>query len=88
MKRPLILRPTSNVSISYGYIKCPFDKPIFVVNLQLKLFRATVANTDTESLTSLHILFDTYLNNMLAKFESNQKVQNLDLFDQKRTDVF
>ena len=32
-------------------------------------YRATIANANTESLTSLCILFDTYLDHILAKFE-------------------
>ena len=54
------------------------------VNLPLKLFRATVTNTDTGSLKSLHTLFDTYLDFMLTKFEVNRMVQNVqyvELFD-------
>ena len=43
-----------NVSISNGKIKCPIGKSFFAVNLALKLFHATVANTDTESPKSLH----------------------------------
>ena len=46
---------TSNVSIINGnYIKCPIGKSIFAINLPLKLFRATIANVDIESLNSLH----------------------------------
>ena len=45
---------TSNISISNGNIKRPIGKSIFAVNLPLKLFRATVANADIESLKSLH----------------------------------
>ena len=48
---------TSNVSVSNGNTKCPIGKSIFAVNLTLKLFRATVANSDTGSLKSLHALF-------------------------------
>ena len=33
-------------SISKGNMKCPIGKSISAVNLQLKLFRATVANAD------------------------------------------
>ena len=54
--------------------------------MPLKLFRATVANTDTESLMSLHTLFDTYLEYMLTKFVANRmvrSVQNMELFDKK-----
>ena len=52
-------------------------KTIFAVNLPFKLFRATVANTNTESLKSLYTLFDTYLDYMLAKFEPNRIVQDI-----------
>ena len=55
-------------------------------NLPLELFRATVANADIESLKSLHTLFDSYLDHMLAKFEPNcivQNVQKFELFDKK-----
>ena len=48
-------------------IKCPIGKPIFVVNFPLKIFRTTIANDDTESLMSLHTLFDMHLNHMLLK---------------------
>ena len=81
---------TFNVSISNGNIKCPIGKSFFAVNLLLKLFRATVANTDIRSLKSLHTLFDKYLDHMLLKFEQNYMVQttrNLELFD-KRTVYF
>ena len=63
---------TSNVS--NGNLKYPIGKSIFAVNLPLKLSRATVVNANTESLKSLHTLFDTYLDYMLAKFESNHTV--------------
>ena len=52
-----------------------------------ELFRATVANADTKTLKSFRTLFDTYLVYMLAEFEENrmvQNVQNFELFDQKR----
>ena len=55
--------------------------------MALKPFRATVANADIGSLKSLHTLFDTYLNYMLAKFEANIKVrnvQNFEFFDEKQ----
>ena len=39
-----------------------------------KTFCATVASTKTESLKSLHTLFDTYLDNMRAIFELNRIV--------------
>ena len=74
------------VSVSNSNIKFPIGKPIFVVNLPLKLSRATIANDDTGSLKSLHTLFDTHLDHMLAKFEPNRmvrNVQNFDLFDKK-----
>ena len=63
---------TSNVRVSNGNIKWPIGKSIFAVNLPLKVFRATVSNTDTGSLKSLHTLFDTYLDYMLTKFEANR----------------
>ena len=71
---------TSNVSVSNGTLKYPIGKSIFGVNLPLKLFRASVANANTESLKSLHILFDTYLDYMLAKFEPNRIVRNVQNF--------
>ena len=46
-----------------------------------------VANADTGSLKSVHSLFDTYLDHMLAKFESNsivRNVSNFELFDKKK----
>ena len=53
----------------------------FTVNLPLKLSRATVANADTGSLKFLHILFDTYLHHMLAKFDANHMAQNVQNFE-------
>ena len=41
-------------------IKCLIGKSFFAVNLPLNIFRATIANTDTENLKSLHTLFNTY----------------------------
>ena len=49
-------------------------KSIFAVNLSLKLFRGTVANSNNERLKSLHTLFNTYLAYILAKFEPNRIV--------------
>ena len=40
-------------------------------NLPLKLFPATVANADIDSLKSLHTLFGKHLDHMLVKFEQN-----------------
>ena len=60
----------------------PSEKTIFAVNLLLKLFPATVANADIESLKTLHTLFDKYLNPMVVQFGQNYMVQttrNLDL---------
>ena len=51
---------TSNVKVSNGKIKL-----FFAVNLKIKLFRATVANSNTGNLKTLHTLFDTYLDHML-----------------------
>ena len=70
-----------NVSLSNGNIKCLIGKSIFAVNLPLKLFHATVANTDTRSLKSLHTLFYTYLDHMLVKFKPNRIVQNVEKFE-------
>ena len=59
-------------------------KSNFAVDLSFKLFRATVANAGLGRLKSLHTLYDTYLDHLLAQFESNsmvQNVHNLDLLD-------
>ena len=59
---------------------------IFAVNLPLKLSPATVVNAEIGSLTSLHTLFDKYLDHILEKFDQNCKVQttrNFQLFDKK-----
>ena len=45
-----------------------------------------VANADTESLKSFRTLFDTYLDHVLAKFEANRivrNVQNCELFNKR-----
>ena len=66
----------------------PDRKINFTVNLTLKLFRATVANSDAGSLKSLHTLFDMYLDHVLAKFEPNrmahQSVQNFELYNKNQ----
>ena len=62
-------------NVNNGNLKYPIKKSIFEINLSLKLFRATAANAKTESLKSLHTLFDTYFDYMLAKFEPNRMVQ-------------
>ena len=36
-----------------------------------------MADTDIESLKFLHVLFDTYLNHMLMKFEQNRMVRTI-----------
>ena len=56
-------------NIRNGNIKYPIGKSIFAVNLQLKLYPATVANAGIGSLKSLLILFDKYLAHMLVQFE-------------------
>ena len=66
-----------NVSVSNGNLKFPIGKPIFAVNLSLKLSRTTVTNATTESLKSLHTLFDTFSDYILAKFEPNRIVWNV-----------
>ena len=65
----------SNVSVSNGNLKCPIGKSIFAVNLQVKLFYATVSNADTGSLKAQHTLFDTYLDHILARFKPNCMVR-------------
>ena len=77
---------TFNVSISNSNIKCPIGKSIFAVNLPLKLFRATIANVDIESLKSLHTFLTKCLYHKLVKFEQIRIVQttrNSELFDKK-----
>ena len=44
-------------------------KMSFAVNLELKLFRSTVANANIELLKSIPTLYDTCLDHMLVKFE-------------------
>ena len=75
---------TSNVSISNGNIKYPIGKSIFAVNLPLKLFRATVANTDIGSLKSVHIFFKKCLYHMLVKFEQHRLVLTTRNFELKK----
>ena len=52
------------------------NKSICAVNLPLKLFRPTVANSESGKLKAPHTLLDTYLDHMLAKFEPNRMVRN------------
>ena len=59
---------TSNISISNGNVKYLSGKSIFAVHLPLKLFPATVTNSDIGSQKSLHTLFDKYLDHMRVKF--------------------
>ena len=68
---------TSNDSVSNGNLKYAIGKSIFAVNLLLKLFFATVAKPNTESLKSLHTLFNTHFDYMLAKYAPNRIVQNV-----------
>ena len=68
---------TSYVRVSDGNIKCQIGTLMFV--LLLKLFRVTFANTDARSFKSLHKLFDTYFDYMLAKFEAKCMVQNVQI---------
>ena len=49
---------TSNIRVRNGNIKCPIGKSNFALNFPLKLFHATVANSDTESLKYFQTLFD------------------------------
>ena len=50
-----------------GNMKRTIGKLIFAANLPLKLIHATMANDDNGRLKSLHTLFDTHLDHMLAK---------------------
>ena len=64
----------------------PDRKINFCSNLPCKIFNATFANADTGSLKSLHV-FNTCLDHMMAKFEPNctvQNVQNLELLDENQ----
>ena len=77
---------TFNISIINGNIKCLIGKSIFAVNLPLKLFRATIANADIESLKFLHTFLAKCLYHMLVKFEQIRIVQiarNFEVFDKK-----
>ena len=70
-------------------MKYPIGKSILGVNLQLKLFPATVANADIRSLKSLHTFLKECLYHMLVKFEQNcivQTTRNFELFDKKKKD--
>ena len=61
-------------------------KMIFATNIELKLFRVTVANANIGSLKSLCTLFDMSLDHMLVKFKQNRMVentQNFELFNRK-----
>ena len=54
---------------------------MFSVNLPLKLYVAPVVNINTGSFKFLHNLLDMYLDHMLAKYEPNCMVQNVQLFE-------
>ena len=58
----------------------PDLKIIFAANLPLNLFGATIANADTEIIESL-FLFDMHLDHILAKFEPNRMVKNVQKFE-------
>ena len=78
---------TLNVSISNCKIKYPIGKPLFAVNLSLKVFSSTEANTDIGSVKSLHKFHEKCLYHMLVKFELNrvvQTTQSFALFDKNR----
>ena len=77
---------TSNVSIGNNNIKFSNGKSMFVVYLQFKSSRATVANSDIGRVKPLHTLFDKYLYHILVKFEQNRMVRYKpysELFDAK-----
>ena len=57
---------------------------MFAINLELKLFCATVANANIGNLKFLPSLFDTCMDHMPVKFEQNRvvrKIQNFGLSD-------
>ena len=77
----------TTVDISNGNIKYPIRKSIFALNLPLKLFPATGANAEIESLKFLHTFFKTCLYHMLVEFEQNrmaQTTQNFELLTHKK----
>ena len=83
---------TSNVSIGNGNTIYPIGKSIFALDLPLKLFPATVANTDIESIKykvspyRRPPFLKKCLYHMLVKFEQNRIVyttRNFELFDKK-----
>ena len=51
------------------------------MNLPLKLFRATVANTDIERLNVVNTFLKKMFVTMLVKFEQNYMVQNTQSFE-------
>ena len=56
-----------------------------------RAFYVTIADVDIESLKSLNVLFDKYLDHMLVIFEQNRMVrtiQNFVLFDKKWLTIF
>ena len=64
----------------------PDRKINFALNLPLKLFLATVANSDIEILKSLHSFLKKCLYHMPVEFEQNCMVQatrNFKRFDKK-----
>ena len=70
---------TDFVQISAAYGSNTYKKK--TNTKQNKTKQNTVANAATRGLKFLHTLFDTYLHNMLAKFEPNRMVQNVQNFE-------
>ena len=66
--------------ISNGNINARSENQFFAVNLRLKLFRATVTNTDIGSLKSLHKFITKCLYHLLVEFEQNHMVQTTQNF--------
>ena len=60
--------PMSASAMVTKHIKYPIRTSIFTVNLVLKLFPITVADTDIGSLKSIHTFLYKYLNHKLVKF--------------------
>ena len=76
---------TSDVSISSDNIKYTIRKWSFAIDLQLKLFCVTVANTDIGDLKSLHTFLKIHLYHMLVALETSSPTENI--MASKRTNV-
>ena len=70
---------TSKVSVSNSNVEYLIGKSILAVNLPLKNFRVILANANSDSVKSLHTLFDMYLDYMLEEFEPSRTVRNVQI---------